>query len=55
MAEGTEYADGYNMEDWDWEEVMVKTDVRGYLYEPQYSDGLIHKTIINVIKPSINS
>ena len=26
------------MEDWDFEEVMVETDVRGYLYEPQYSD-----------------
>ena len=38
MAEGTEYADGHNMEDWDFEEVMVETDVRGYLYEPQYSD-----------------
>ena len=25
------------MEDWDFE-VMVETDVRGYLYEPQYSD-----------------
>ena len=37
MAEGTEYADGHNMEDWDFE-VMVETDVRGYLYEPQYSD-----------------
>ncbi|KAK0132473.1 hypothetical protein N1851_002425 [Merluccius polli] len=38
MAEGTEYADGYNMEDWDFDEVMVETGVRGYLYEPQYSD-----------------
>ncbi|CAL8395535.1 unnamed protein product [Boreogadus saida] len=41
MAEGTEHADGHNMEDWDFEvmvEVMVETDVRGYLYEPQYSD-----------------
>ena len=39
MAEGTEYADGHNMEDWDFEEVMVETDVCGYLYEPQYSAG----------------
>ena len=31
-------AEGHNMEDWDFEEVMVETDVRGYLYEPQYSD-----------------
>ncbi|CAL8398126.1 unnamed protein product [Boreogadus saida] len=38
MADGTEYADGHNMEDWDFEEVMVETDVRGYLYEPQYID-----------------
>ncbi|CAL8300326.1 unnamed protein product [Merluccius merluccius] len=38
MSKGTEYADGHNMEDWDFEEVMVETDVRGYLYEPQYSD-----------------
>ena len=26
------------MEDWDFEENMVETDVRGYLFEPQYSD-----------------
>ena len=38
MAEGTEYAHGHNMEDWNFEEVMVETDGRGYLYEPQYSD-----------------
>ena len=38
MAEGTEYADGHDMEDWDFEDVLVETDVRGYLYEPQYSD-----------------
>ncbi|KAG5274854.1 hypothetical protein AALO_G00140890 [Alosa alosa] len=38
MAEGTEYADGCNMEDWNFEEDMVEKDVRGYLYEPQYSD-----------------
>ena len=37
MAEGTEYADGHNMED--WVEVVVETDVHGYLYEPQYSAG----------------
>ena len=36
MAEGTEYADGHNMED--WVEVVVETDVHGYLYEPQHSD-----------------
>ena len=33
-----EYADGHDMEDWDFEDVLVETDVRGYLYEPQYSD-----------------
>ena len=37
MAEGTEYADGHI-----WRigilKKMVETDVRGYLYEPQYSD-----------------
>ncbi|KAK0134322.1 hypothetical protein N1851_030115 [Merluccius polli] len=34
MAEGTRS----DMEDGDFEELMLESDVRGYLYEPQYSD-----------------
>ena len=34
MAEGT----GSNIEDGDFEDLMLESDVCGYLYEPQYSD-----------------
>ena len=34
MAKGT----GSDIEDGDFEDLMLKPDVRGYLYEPQYSD-----------------
>ena len=34
MAEGT----GSDIEDGDFEDLMLESDVRGYLYEPQYSD-----------------
>jgi hypothetical protein len=34
MAEGT----GSDLEDRDFYALMLESDVRGYLYEPQYSD-----------------
>ncbi|XP_056449914.1 uncharacterized protein LOC130385435 [Gadus chalcogrammus] len=34
MAEGT----GSDLEDRDFDDLMLESDVRGYLYEPQYSD-----------------
>ena len=34
MTEGT----GSDIEDGDFEDLMLESDVRGYLYEPQYSD-----------------
>ena len=34
MAEGT----GSDIEDGDFEDLMLESDVRGYLYEPQYSN-----------------
>ena len=34
MAEGT----GSDIEDGDFEDLMLESDVRGYLYEPQCSD-----------------
>lgn len=38
MSDNAEHAHGYDMEDWNFEELMLETDVRGCLYEPQYSD-----------------
>ena len=34
MAEGTQY----DMEEEDFESLMLESDVCGYLYEPQYSE-----------------
>ena len=34
MAEGN----GSDLEDRDFDDLMLESDVRGYLYEPQYSD-----------------